>query len=94
VPGASKTPGPSAPAKAGPVSFEDALKRLESIAESMESEELPLETLLAKYEQGTQLARICQAKLADAEVKIKQLEKNAAGEMELKPVAPLENAVE
>ena len=53
----------------------------------MESEDLPLESLLAKYEEGTQLARTCQDKLAEAEVKIQQLEKNAAGEMKLKPMA-------
>jgi len=28
----------------------------------MESEDLPLETLLGKYEEGTQLARVCQEK--------------------------------
>ena len=52
----------------------------------MEGEDLPLETLLAKYEEGTRLARICQEKLAEAELKIQQLEKTAAGEMKLKPV--------
>ena len=52
----------------------------------MESEELPLETLLARYEEGTRLAQICQAKLVEAELKIQQLEKNAAGELKLKPV--------
>ena len=52
----------------------------------MESEELPLETLLAKYEEGTRLAKVCQEKLAEAELKIQQLEKNAAGEMKLKPL--------
>jgi exonuclease VII small subunit len=44
--------------------------------------------LLAKYEEGTRLARTCQEKLAEAEVKIRQLEKTAAGEMKLKPLAP------
>jgi exodeoxyribonuclease VII small subunit len=53
----------------------------------MESEELPLETLLTRYEEGTQLARMCQEKLADAEVKIQQLEKLATGELKLKPLA-------
>ena len=53
----------------------------------MESEDLPLETLLAKYQEGTQLSRICQEKLAAAEVRIQQLEKNAAGEMKLKPLS-------
>lgn len=52
----------------------------------MESEDLPLETLLARYEEGTRLAKICQEKLAEAELKIQQLEKTSAGEMKLKPV--------
>jgi len=51
----------------------------------MESEDLPLETLLARYEEGTKLARICQAKLAEADLKIQQLEKTASGELRLKP---------
>ena len=63
------------------------MKKLESIVETMESEDLPLENLLAKYEEGTQLARACQEKLAEAELKIQQLEKNAAGELKLKPVS-------
>jgi exodeoxyribonuclease VII small subunit len=53
--------------------------------ETMESEDLPLETLLARYEEGTKLSQICQAKLAEAELKIQQLEKNSAGEPTLKP---------
>ena len=52
----------------------------------MESEELPLESLLSKYEEGTRLARICQEKLTDAELKIQTLEKTAAGGMRLKPL--------
>ncbi len=54
----------------------------------MEAEDLPLESLLAKYEEGTVLARVCQEKLAEAEVKIQRLEKTAAGELQLKPLAP------
>ena len=52
----------------------------------MESDDLPLETLLAKYEEGAKLVKICQEKLADAELKIQKLEKNAAGEMKLQPL--------
>ena len=74
--------------------FEDALKRLETIVEAMESEDLPLETLLAKYEEGTRLAKICQEKLSEAEVKIQQLEKTAAGEVKLKPLALPQNSGE
>jgi exodeoxyribonuclease VII small subunit len=79
----SKTAGKS-PADALP--FEEALKKLESIVEAMESDDLPLETLLAKYEEGSKLVKICSEKLSDAELKIQQLEKNAAGEMKLKPL--------
>ena len=72
----------------GNLPFEEALKKLEGIVEAMESDDLPLETLLSKYEEGTKLVKICQEKLADAELKIQQLEKDAAGEMKLKPLSP------
>ncbi len=84
MPNPSKSAGQNNPAKNPP--FEEALKKLEGIVEAMESDELPLETLLAKYEEGAKLVKICHDKLAEAELKIQQLEKNAAGEMKLKPV--------
>ena len=84
MPNPSKVAGQNNPAKNPP--FEEALKKLEGIVEAMESDELPLETLIARYEEGTRLAKVCQEKLAEAELKIQQLEKNAAGEMKLKPL--------
>jgi exodeoxyribonuclease VII small subunit len=65
--------------------FEEALKKLEGIVEAMESDDLPLETLLAKYEEGTKLVKNCLEKLSEAELKIQQLEKNTAGDLKLKP---------
>jgi exodeoxyribonuclease VII small subunit len=82
---AAKNAG-AAPTAVPDLPFEEALKKLESVVESMESDELPLETLLARFEEGTRLAQVCQTKLAQAELKIQQLEKNAAGELVLKPV--------
>jgi exodeoxyribonuclease VII small subunit len=81
----------SKPARAGDAArgslpFEEALKKLEGIVEVMEADDLPLETLLARYEEGARLVKICQEKLAEAEIKIQQLEKNAAGELKLKPL--------
>ena len=67
--------------------FEEALKRLEAIVEAMETQDLPLETLLARYQEGARLAALCQAKLSEAELKIQQLEKNAKGALSLKPLA-------
>jgi exodeoxyribonuclease VII small subunit len=80
----------SKPAKAGDsaksssLPFEEALQKLESIVDTMEAGDLPLEVLIARYEEGSRLAKICQEKLADAELKIQQLEKNAVGEIKLK----------
>ena len=68
------------------LSFEDALQKLEFVVESMESGDLPLEAMLSRCEEGARLSQICQAKLADADLKIQQLEKTAAGELVLKPV--------
>ncbi len=68
------------------VPFEEAMQKLEIIVDAMESGELPLESLMAKFEEGTRLAKVCQTKLAQAETKIQQLEKNAAGELTLRPL--------
>ncbi len=85
VANSSKSAGQNHPAKAG-LPFEEALKKLETVVEAMEGGELPLEQLVARYEEGMKLARICQEKLAEAELKIQQLEKTAAGEIRRKPL--------
>jgi exodeoxyribonuclease VII small subunit len=84
---ALKAPAPDA-AKLEAMPFEEAMKRLEAIVEAMESEDLPLENLLTRFEEGTRLAKACQEKLADAELKIQKIEKNNAGELTLKPLPP------
>jgi len=66
--------------------FEEALKRLETIVEAMEHDDLPLDSLLARYEEGTLLARACQSQLQAAELKIQELERNNAGQFTLKPI--------
>ena len=62
-----------------PPSFEDALERLETIVESMESGEVPLAELLAKFEEGNTLLKVCESRLKDAELKIEQLKKQKDG---------------
>ena len=73
-----------------PMPFEEALKRLEKMVDEMESGELPLEAMLARFEEGTRLVKVCQTKLEEAELKVQKLEKNAAGEVTLKPVQTAE----
>jgi len=81
----------SKPARAGDsakggLRFEEALHQLEGIVEALEADDLPLETLLARYEEGARLVKFCREKLAEAELKIQQLEQNASGEIKLKPL--------
>ena len=73
------------------IAFEEALKKLEKIVDDMEAGELPLETLLSRFEEGSRLVKVCQAKLEEAELKIQKLEKNTAGEINVKPVQTTAN---
>lgn len=63
-----------------PPSFEEALTRLESIVEAMETGDLPLEQLLNRYEEGTRLVKQCQDRLSSAELRIQQLEPDDQGQ--------------
>lgn len=83
MPNHVKSAGQNGPAKEPP--FEEALEKLEAVVEAMEADDLPLETLMAKYEEGAKLVKVCQEKLAEAELKIQQLEKTTAGELKLRP---------
>ena len=78
-------PKPAAAGAAKEPPFEEALKKLESIVEQMEGGELPLETMLARFEEGVRLVKSCQTRLEEAELKINKLEKNSSGEPVLKP---------
>ena len=70
---------PRVEAKESKLSFEIALGKLESIVEAMESGDVPLAELLAKFEEGSKLLKICEARLKDAELKIEQLKKQKDG---------------
>ncbi|HPC62745.1 MAG TPA: exodeoxyribonuclease VII small subunit [Verrucomicrobiota bacterium] len=87
MPNAPKNAGQKTPAEPGDLPFEEALKKLEAIVEAMESEDLPLESLITRYEEGMKLARVCQQKLAQAETRIQVLERDASGELKLQPLA-------
>lgn len=85
MPSAPKTTAPATTGRDAP-SFEEALQKLEAIVEAMEAGDLPLETLLARFEEGVRLVKVCQARLEDAELKIQKLEKGPSGEALLKPL--------
>lgn len=53
-----------------PLSFEDALAKIENIVDSMESEQLPLEDLVTQYEKGSSLLKHCESVLTSARKRI------------------------
>ncbi len=50
--------------------FEDALTKLETIVDRLESGEGDLDEILKLYEEGTELVKLCNKKLKEVEVKI------------------------
>lgn len=64
-------------------SFESAIERLESIVEQMESDKLPLEDLLVRYEEGVKLVKLCSEKLQAAEKRIEIITREAGGKTKL-----------
>jgi exodeoxyribonuclease VII small subunit len=59
------------------LTFETALAELESIVETMESGQLPLEKSLASYKRGAELLQFCQRQLQDAQQQVKVLESDS-----------------
>ena len=68
-------------------SFEKALARLEEIAAEMESGELGLEKMVAAFEEGQKLVKLCSSKLNEVEKKIEMLVKNSDGSVGTEPFA-------
>ena len=64
--------------------FEDALSRLETLVEKMESGEGTLEQSLDWFEEGMSLIKSCRQELESAEQKVKELIKNTKGGYTLK----------
>ena len=61
----------------GTLSYEDAVDRLETIIERIESGEIGIEESIDLYEQGTRLLRRCRQILDQAEQRIEKLGEHA-----------------
>lgn len=66
--------------------FEEALVRLEDIAQQLEDGDLPLEEAISLSEEGLRLSEFCEKQLTRAEGRIQQLVERM-GRAELEPVA-------
>jgi exodeoxyribonuclease VII small subunit len=71
------------------LNFEGAMDRLEKIVEQMESGNLPLEDLIVRYEEGMNLVKVCQERLANAEQKIEIIARNSVGKPIVKDFEPI-----
>ena len=55
------------------MSFENAIKELESIVEELEGSELSLDDAVSAYERGAKLKNICQKRLDEARLKVEKI---------------------
>ena len=69
--------------------FEESLKKLETIVDQLERGDLPLEDSLQLFEEGVSLSAECKKQLEEAEGKVQMLVKQRDGSMEREPFAPL-----
>lgn len=65
-------PPPPAPAPA-PATFEEALRRLTEIVQTLEKGDLSLEQSVALFEEGVKLAALSQARLDGAQKRVEEL---------------------
>ena len=63
-------------------SFEDALTKLESLAEQIERGEIGLEESITKYEEGMALVKQCRDILSRAEMRVLELQDRGDGPLE------------
>ena len=71
---------PSAPADIAALSFEAALKELESIVQELESGQAPLEASIERYERGAALKAHCEKRLEAARLRVEKIVVGAKGE--------------
>lgn len=70
------------PRKKAKLNFEQCLKRLEKIVQTLEDDQVPLEESLKLFEEGKKLAKACEEELAEAENRVRLLMENPEGEIQ------------
>lgn len=82
----------SAKKQTGEPTFEQELERLETLAERMENGDLPLEELMAAYEEGMRIAKNLNQRLDAARARLSEVKAGKGGEPVVAPSALAEQA--
>jgi exodeoxyribonuclease VII small subunit len=61
------------------LSFEDAMESLDAIVASLEGERLPLEQMVASYERGMKLLRVCRTRIETARQRVELITADLEG---------------
>ena len=67
------------------LSFEEALRELETIVKRLEEGKVSLEDAIGAYERGSQLKSHCEKKLRDAKMRVEQIVVGQDGQITTKP---------
>ena len=70
-----------------PMTFEQAMNRLEAIVRTLEAGELPLDETVRLYEEGQRLRLYCEQYLADAEQRITTIRQASDGGIALEQLS-------
>ncbi len=68
------------------LTFEDALKELETIVDRLEQGDVPLEASIQLYERGAALRAHCEARLSSARERIEAISVHADGQVSAAPL--------
>ena len=64
--------------KAEPKTFEEASARLEALVAQMEAGQLPLDEMIAAFEEGRRLVAFCNAKLSEVQKRVEVIKAQEA----------------
>ena len=73
---------PDTPADIAKMSFEEAMKELETIIDKLDGGDVPLEESITIYERGAALQKHCEGKLHQAEMRVQKIVAGADGAAE------------
>lgn len=76
------------------IKFEEALSKLEGAIEKLESGQVSLDESLKTFEEGIEMAKLCESQLNEAEGKVELLVKNMEEKSKLKAALDEADALE